>query len=138
MRQRWSTVLAGLMLGSGLLGMVQAADAGIKYDFEVVKPDQIYYGVGKHPRAPAVLRADDVWAAIPEYKQILDDKLTDDDARYHLLMKKAAERYGKALKKLAKRDSYDMLGEVGSIRALGKKKIPDVTEEMIKLVTRDQ
>jgi hypothetical protein len=31
-----------------------------------------------------------------------------------------------------------MLGEKGSIKALGKKKIPDVTKEMVKLVTRDQ
>ncbi len=52
-------------------------------------------------------------------------------------MKKATERFNKALKKLARRDGYDMLGEVGSIKALKKKKIPDVTKEMVKLVSRD-
>lgn len=134
MRQRWSMVLAGLVLGS--VGLT--AEAGTKYDFEVVKADEIYYGTGKHPKAPGVMTADDVWAAIPEYKQILEDELTDEDAQYHLLMRKAAERFSKALKKLAKRDSLDMLGEKGSIKALGKKKIPDVTNEMVKLVTRDQ
>ncbi|MHC4161998.1 MAG: hypothetical protein ACYSUM_07700 [Planctomycetota bacterium] len=127
-------ILAGLVLGSVALA---AAEAATKYDFEVVKVDEIYFGSGKHPKAPGVMTADDVWAVIPEYKQILEDELTDEDAQYHLLMRKAAERFSKALKKLAKRDSYDMLGEKGSIRALGKKKIPDVTREMIKLVTRD-
>ena len=131
MRQRWM-ILVGLVFGT-----VVAAAAAAKYDFEVVKTDEIYFGSGKHPKAPGVLTADDVWAVIPEYKQILKDELTDEDAQYHLLMKKAAERFSKALKKLAKRDSHDMLGEQGSIKALGRKKIPDVTKEMIKLVTRD-
>jgi hypothetical protein len=135
MRQRWSMILAGLVLGS--VGLTVAA-AETKYDFEVRKPEEIYFGSGKHPKAPGELTADDVWAAIPEYKQILADELTDEDAQYHLLMKKAAERFSKALRKLAKRDSHDMLGEVGSIKALGKKKIPDVTKEMIRLVTRNQ
>jgi hypothetical protein len=128
-------VLAGLVLGS--VG-VTAVEAKTKYDFEVVKADEIYFGSGKHPKAPGVLKADDVWAAIPEYKQILKDELTDDQAQYHILMRKAAERFSRALKKLAKRDSLDMLGEKGSIKALGKKKVPDVTRELIKLVTRDQ
>jgi len=131
-------VLAGFVLGCVSLVAAQAEGAETKYDFEVVKPGEVYFGSGKHPKAPAVMTADDVWAAIPEYKRILEDKLTDDDPRYHLLMKKAAERFSKALKKLAKRDSHDMLGEAGSIKALGKKQIPDVTTEMIKLVTRDQ
>jgi hypothetical protein len=131
-------VLVVLALGSIGLAVVEAGDAGAKYEFEVVKPEEIYFGSGKHPKAPGVMTADDVWAAIPEYKRILEDELTDEDARYHLLMKKAAERFSKALKKLAKRDSYDMLGEDGSIKALGKKTIPAVTKEMIKLVTRDQ
>ena len=131
-------ILAGLVLGSLALALAAAeAAAAAKYDFEVVKSDEIYFGSGKHPKAPGVMTADDVWAVIPEYKQILEDELTDEDARYHLLMRKATERFSKALKKLAKRDSYDMLGETGSIKALGKKKIPEVTKEMIKLVTRD-
>ncbi len=135
MHHTWSMVLAGLVLGS--LGLAAGA-AETEHAFEVVSADEIYFGTGKHPRAPAVLVADDVWAAIPEYKQILKDKLTDEDAQYHILLRKAADRFSKALKKLAKRDSYDMLGEKGSIKALGKKKIPEVTKELIKLVTRDQ
>jgi hypothetical protein len=104
--------------------------------FEVVDPDGIYLGTGTHPKSPGVLVADDVWKEIPEYKKILADELTEDDAQYHLLMLKATERFNKALKALAKRDSHDMLGETGSIVAKGGRKIPDVTDELIKLVTR--
>lgn len=135
MHRTWSMVLAGLVLGG--LGLTAAA-AGTQHAFEVVRAEEIYFGSGKHPKAPGVLVADDVWAAIPEYKQILKDELTDEDAQYHILLRKAAERFSKALKKLAKRDSYDMLGEKGSIKALGKKEIPEVTDELVKLVTRDQ
>ena len=122
--------LALLMAGAQV-----AAEAA--HDFEVTSADDIYYGTGKHPKTPAAMKAADVWAKIPEYKQILADELTDDDAKYHLLMKKATERFNKALKKLAKRDGHDMLGETGSIKSLKKKKVPDVTKEMAKLVSRD-
>jgi hypothetical protein len=84
-----------------------------------------------------VLVADDVWKEIPEYKKILEDELDEDDPEYHLLMLKATERFNQALKALAKRDSYDMLGETGSIVAKGTAKLPDVTSDMIKLVTRN-
>lgn len=104
--------------------------------FEVVDPEGIYFGKGTRPKGPGVLAADDVWKEIPEYKKILADELTEDDAEYHLLMLKATERFNKALKSLAKRDSHDMLGETGSIVAKNGGKIPDVTSEMIKLVTR--
>ena len=109
------------------------------HTFEVVDEDDIYYGEGKHPRKPAFIKADDVWAKIPEYKKIVDDELTEDDPQYHILMKKATERFSKGLKKLAERDDYDMIGETGSIESKGdkKKEIPDVTKELVKLVTRD-
>lgn len=132
----WTLVL---FLAAGLgLAVVRpvAAEDSEEATFEVVDTDGIYLGTGKNPKTPGVLVADDVWKEIPEYKKILDDELTEDDPEYHLLMLKATERFNKALKGLAKRDSHDMLGEVGSIRANNGAQIPDVTKEMIKLVTR--
>ena len=127
-------VLAAAM---GCLALPNAA-RGDEEDaaFEVVDPEGVYFGKGTHPKTPGVLVADDVWKEIPEYKKILDDELDEDDPEYHLLMLKATERFNQALKALAKRDSYDMLGETGSIVAKGTGKIPDVTSDMIKLVTR--
>jgi len=107
--------------------------------YDVVDSAGIYYGDGNHPTTPAVIVADDVWAKIPEYRRIIDEELTDDDAAYHLLLKKATRRFKKALRKAANRDGYDMIGEVGSIEASSstKKAIPDITSDLIDLVTRD-
>jgi len=124
-------LLVGALVGAG------AAWADDGTAFEVVDTDGIYLGTGSHPKAPGVLVADDVWKEIPEYKKILEDELDEDDPEYHLLMLKATERFNQALKALAKRDSYDMLGEKGSIKANNGDKVPDVTSEMIKLVTRN-
>ena len=128
-----------LVAGIGCLLATAPGSARAEEDaaFEVVDPDGIYLGKGTHPKTPAVLVADDVWKEIPEYKKILEDELDEDDPEYHLLMLKATERFNQALKSLAKRDSYDMLGESGSIVAKGTAKLPDVTADMIKLVTRN-
>jgi len=117
-------------------GTALADGGGEEIAYQVVDPDGVYLGVGDHPRSPGVMRADDVWRAIPEYKQIIADELTEEDPKYHLLMLKATERFNRALKTLAKRDAHDMLGEVGAIVATGGGPIPDVTAEMIRLVTR--
>ncbi len=105
-------------------------------DFTVKDADKVYYGKGKHPEAPAVIKADDVWGEIPEYKKIVEDDLDEDDAEYHILMKKATERFEKALKDEAKREEYDLIAEVGAVKSNSGKKIPDATKDLIDLVTR--
>lgn len=127
-------LFAAVVLGGGTTEL-RAEDG---HDFEVTDAEGVYYGKGSHPKAPATIRADDVWAQIPEYKKILADDLDEDDPEYHLLMKKASERFGRALEKEAKRESFDMIAEEGAIRAnTPGKKIPDATADMIELVTRD-
>jgi hypothetical protein len=86
-----------------------------------------------------VIEANKVWAEIPEYKKIIEDNLSEDDPEYHILMRKATERFEKALKKVAEREKYDMIGEVGSIRAVGQdaKEIPDATQQLVEVVSRD-
>ena len=127
-------VLLCVGLSSVLAAVAWAED---EHDFEVVDADGIYFGEGRHPKAPAVTKADDVWAEIPEYKQIEEEGLGEDDPKYHLLMAKATERFHKAIEKVVKRDDYDMVGEVGAIKATGDKAIPDVTKDLIEIVTRD-
>lgn len=138
MKQTRETI-AALALGVFVLCSASASVAASKHDFDVVDRAAVYFGSGKHPKTPAVCNADDVWAKIPEYQTIVDDELTASDPRYHLLLKKATKRFQRALKKLARRDSYDMIGEIGSIKAVGKKKktIPTVTKDLIDLVARD-
>ncbi|MEE8105263.1 MAG: hypothetical protein V3T86_06990 [Planctomycetota bacterium] len=120
-----------------LICVVTGAQADeTKPDFEVTDDDQVYYGSGDTPDAPAICRADDVWAKIPEYKKIVDDDLDEDDAEYHLLMKKATERFESALEDLAKREEYDLIAEEGAIKANNGKKIPDGTDDLVDLVSR--
>jgi len=108
------------------------------YDYTVVDADGVYLGQGKHPRQPAQISADQVWAEIPEYKQILDEKLTDDDPKYHLLLRKATARFERALKKASERDGYDMIAEVGAIDRTSDDaaEIPDITSDLIDFVSR--
>ncbi|MHC4940166.1 MAG: hypothetical protein ACYTHK_14555 [Planctomycetota bacterium] len=130
---------AAWLVAMFVLCAASAAAAAGKHSFDVVDRTAIYYGSGKHPKAPAVCDADDVWGRIPEYQTIVADELTASDPRYHLLLKKATKRFQRALRKLARRDSYDMIGEIGSIKAVGKKSksIPTVTKDLIELVGRD-
>ena len=113
---------------------VQAEET--KPDFEVTDDDLVYYGSGDRPDAPAICRADDVWAKIPEYKKIVDDDLDEDDPEYHLLMTKATERFVTALEDLAKREEYDLIAEEGAVKANNGKKIPDATDDLVDLVGR--
>jgi len=127
-----------LLSGLFVLCAASLSLAASKHDFEVVNSDSIYYGSGKHPKTPAVCDADEVWAEIPEYQTIVEEELTASDARYHLLLKRATKRFQRALKKLAEREGYDMIGETGSIKAVGdeKKEIPTATKDLIDLVSR--
>ncbi len=127
--------LVGLIVAVGLGGWTGAAESA--HDFEVVDSDLVYLGKATYPKAPATIRADDVWAAIPEYKKILDNDLGEDDPEYHLLMKKASERFAKALEREAKREGYDLIAEAGAVVSGTGRPIPDATQDMIDLVTRN-
>ncbi|MFQ5844638.1 MAG: hypothetical protein ACE5JG_06565 [Planctomycetota bacterium] len=136
-RRRSGGFGAALLLGCLAGAAVPAGSEETQHDFEVVDPNQVYYGEGEHPDAPAVCTADQVWAEIPEYQTIIEEGLTEDDPRYHLLMKKASERFRKALEKEAKREGYDLIAEVGAVKSPTGKKIPDATSDLIELVSRD-
>lgn len=128
-------VCLGLSLGAARIATVTAGEAA--HDFTVVDSEAVYFGSGEHPTSPAVAVADEVWLAIPEYRKILDKNLTDDDPEYHLLMKRASERFQEALKSEAKRQGFDLIAEVDAVLANTGKTIPVVTRDLIDLVSRD-
>ena len=57
-----------------------------------------------------------VYLAIPEYKQIKKEKVKEGSARYFQLMKRATDRYHKALQKAAKEGGYYVLVEQGGVQ----------------------
>ena len=138
MRSTRRTSGVGIVACVLALAVLPARGEKQDHDYQVTDPSAVYLGSGKHPKSPAVISADKVWAEIPEYKTILEEGLTDEDPRYHLLMKRATKRFEDALVKEAKRESYDLIAEVGAVKALKKgKKIPSATAGLIELVSRD-
>jgi hypothetical protein len=115
-----------------LVFMAQVALAGIG-DYRCSDPGRVYHGNARLIRKPAVISADRVYERIPEYRKILDEKLSDKDVRYHFLMKKASERFAKAVKKMARAKGHDFVAEIGAVEVV-KEKAPkpvDRTREVI-------
>ena len=115
-----------------LVVLAQGAFAAIG-EYRCSDPGRVYYGNARLIRKPAVVSADRIYQRIPEYRKILDEKLSDKDVRYHFLMKKASERFAKAVKKMARAKSHDFVAEIGAVEVLKDKakKPPDRTQEVI-------
>ena len=124
-------VLVSTLTSMILLAGVALAAVG---DYRCSDPGRAYHGNPRLIRKPAVISADRVYQRIPEYKKILDEKLSDSSVRYHFLMKKASERFAKAVKKMARKEGHDFVAEVGAIEVVkkGAKTPPDKTREVIQ------
>jgi len=109
------------------------ASAGDQDDKPQVDETQVYYGNATAFRAPAEVDVDRVYRAIPEYRTILDEKLTEKHARYTVLLLKATRKFRSAIKSAAKDGSYDLVGNTGAIVLKGKT-VPDITEAVLKKV----
>jgi len=68
-----------------------------------------------------------VFQAIPEYRKILAEKLTEKDARYSILMLRATKKFKAAVEAAAGAEGCDLVGNLGSVTWKGHV-IPDVTE----------
>ena len=105
---------ACLLFGLLALALPLEVEASIG-DYRCSDPSRVYHGNPRLIRKPAVVSADQIYARIPEYRQICEQGLTDKDVRYHFLMKKASERFAKAVKAAARALGYDCVAEVGCI-----------------------
>lgn len=99
----------------------------------VVDETQVYFGKAQGCRAPAVVDADRVFRSIPEYKRILEQKLTAKDAEYSILMVKATRRFRAAVAAAATDANRDLVAKVGSVTWEGHE-IPDLTDATLKKV----
>jgi hypothetical protein len=120
-------VLVVLFFSAGPAG----ADVG---DYRCEDTVKVYFGNPRLFQKPAVLSADRVYQKIPEYQEILEKGLTDKDVRYHFLMKKASERFAKAVKSMARDKGHDLVAEAGSIEVAKKDSPtpPDRTDDVIE------
>lgn len=125
-------ILSLVMIGVCLMLLPLMAEAQIG-DYRCSDPSRVYHGNPRLIRKPAAIAADDVYARIPEYRQICEQGLTDKDVRYHFLMKKASERFAKAVKATARALGHDCIAERGAIEVAreGAAKPVDRTAEVI-------
>ena len=92
-----------------------------------------YYGNRTLFNRAGVIRADDVYARIPEYQKIRQQNLGETSSAYHLLMTDASKKFSKAVRRAALNAGVDLVGEIGTVRVSeeGAKPAPDLTEEVI-------
>ena len=131
--RNWAVAAALLLLPTvvaaspGALG----ADEAKKDDRPTIDATQVYYGRAATCKTPAVVDADRAFRAIPEYKKILDDKLTDADARYSLLLVKATRKFRAAVEAAATAGGYDLVANTGAVDWPGHD-VPDITDSILQ------
>jgi hypothetical protein len=130
--RRLRAILSAALATGLLLAALGTARAGELGDYRCTDPARVYLGNPRLIRNPCVISADEVYRRIPEYQEILEKGLTDKDVRYHFLMRKATERFSKAVKEMA-RSKYDFVAERGAIEIAkaGVAAPPDETTAVI-------
>lgn len=128
-------LMLGLVLISAIFALPSVASAAVG-DYRCKDHSDVYLGNARLFKRPCHISADRVYRKIPEYQEILQKKLTDDDPKYHLLMKKASQRFTEAVKQMARDLDHDLVAEVGAIKKDKEeaKSIPDRTDEVIRII----
>ncbi|MHC4924742.1 MAG: hypothetical protein ACYTG4_11835 [Planctomycetota bacterium] len=101
-----------------------------KADRPTIDSAQVYYGEPAACKKPAVVDADRVFLAIPEYRKIVDDGLTEKDAKYSVLLLKATHRFKAAIRAAAEASGNDLVANVGAVEWEGHD-VPDLTEDAL-------
>jgi hypothetical protein len=122
-------VLAALLVTLAAGRQAEAADSAYRVD----DASLVYLGNPRQFKKPCVVNADVVYRAIPEYQEILRRNLTDRDVPYHFLMKKASEKFAKAISDVSRDLGYDLVAGVGAVSATasGTPPPPDETQNTI-------
>lgn len=130
----WVRVALLAIAATALVGapaVVAAEEKGPQYRVDDVS--LVYLGNPRLFKKPCAVSADQVYRAIPEYKEILEKGLTDKDPKYHFLMKKASEKFSRAIGDVAKADGYDLVAGIGAVVPVTPETpaVPDVTTSVI-------
>jgi hypothetical protein len=94
----------------------------------------IYFGKTEGAKKPAEVTAKTVFAEIPEYKRIQDKGLTKDDAEYWVLLRKANEKFNRAIRKVAEEAKFDVIAEKGTQKF--DPTPPDITKRVIEALRK--
>jgi len=134
-RSGWAAIaLLAFVLGAWLAPSVRAEEKKAPDPaYRVTDPSQVYVGNPRLFKKPCAVSSDKVYRAIPEYREILEQGLTDKDVRYHFLMKKASEKFGKAVGAVSKDLGYDLVAGTGAVEPANDSTpaVPDETDAAI-------
>ena len=123
------SVIALVLVAFGL----SSAYAGVG-DYNVSDPSKVYMGNSRLFQRPACVDCDRIYSHIPEYQEILRRGLTDQSPAYHLLMKKASQRFSTAVKKMAAAENHDLVAHLGVVTKAKAEApdVPDRTDEVVR------
>lgn len=128
-RPMFLLAVLALLVGS----LATTADAGVGH-YTCSQPNKVFYGNHRLFQRPAHVCSDTVYGRISEYQEIVRRRLTDKDAQYHILMKKASKRFSAAVKKMARDKNHDLVAQCGTV-SKAKTKAKDVplrTDDVIQ------
>lgn len=134
----WKALVLGVALALPFVAVHAPAvradgDEAKKETKPVIDATQVYYGKTACCKTPAVVDAAKVYRAIPEYKKILDQKLTEKDAEYSLLLVKATKKFRAAVEGAATDNANDLVANLGAVTWDGHT-VPDVTDATLKKI----
>lgn len=101
-----------------------------------VDKDQVYYGKYKADtiKSPCEIELNTVLETIPEYRKLQDENINTKDARYWVLWKRINAKLNNGYSVLARKYSYDSIGELGYIHNYPDP-IPNKTSELINIIS---
>jgi len=94
----------------------------------------IYYGKCEGAKKPAEVTAKTIFGEIAEYKKIQEKGLTKDDAEYWVLLKKANEKFNRAIRKVVEDGKYDVVAEKGTQKFDATP--PDITKRVLEALKK--
>jgi hypothetical protein len=133
-----TTGRGGVVVGVAALVLLLLAAAPAtaegKAPYRCDDPSLVYLGNPRLFKKPCAVSTDRVYRAIPEYREILEKNLTEKDVRYHFLMKRASDKFGAAVKDLARDLGYDLVAAPGAVvqNTAEAPAVPDGTDAAIQ------
>ena len=125
-----TVTLLGLVAVLALVAPLALASVGA---YTCSDPSKVYYGNARLFQRPAEVDCDKIYDRISEYQEIVRRGLTAKEPQYHLLMKKATERFSEAVKAMARAQQHDLVAQVGVVAKAKKdaQDVPDRTQDVI-------
>ena len=101
--------------------------------------ENVFFGNPRRFRKPAELKSAKILQVIPEWQELRRKKLERTDPRYWILLDKVQRTFMDAIKDVAKRYGYDLVGEKGFLRgheAEKRFKVADITLVVLDEIQR--